>query len=84
MQPNMSYYKAGHQRVFMHRLTSIKEEIDQDLQTLKISRSDPNRFAPKGGVARIKEEKARKLAENPSLSVRFNPSLQNINELSSS
>jgi hypothetical protein len=45
----MSYYKAGHQRVFMHRLTSIKQDIDADVELLKISRSDANRFAPKGG-----------------------------------
>lgn len=87
--PNLSnelgYQHTGQQRIFLRRMNHIKEKIEKDLELIRISRSDPNRGAPRGGLQIIKEEKLRKLNESSALDqLRLNPSVQFINELSQS
>ena len=40
----------GQVRLFIRRMGHIKEKMEKDLEYLRISRSNANRFAPKGGV----------------------------------
>ena len=67
----------GQVRLFIRRMGHIKEKMEKDLEYLRISRSNANRFAPKGGVKIVQEDKARKAeAENlqsPN-NLRFDPS----------
>lgn len=57
-------------------MNHIKEKIEKDLELIRISRSDPNRSVPRGGLQIIKEEKLRKLNESSALDqLRLNPSV---------
>jgi hypothetical protein len=48
-------------------MSHIKEKIEKDLELIRISRSDPNRGAPRGGLKIIQEEKIRKINETSAL-----------------
>ena len=50
----------GQVRLFIRRMGHIKEKMEKDLEYLRISRSNANRFAPKGGLKIVQEDKAKK------------------------
>ena len=50
----------GQVRLFLRRMDHIKDKMEKDLEYLRISRSNANRHAPKGGAKLVQDEKARK------------------------
>ena len=59
--PDMTAMAApGQVRLFLRRLSHIKEKMEKDLEYIRISRSNKDRFAPKGGYKLVQDEKARK------------------------
>ena len=50
----------GQVRLFLRRMSHIKDKMEKDLEYIRISRSNANRFAPKGGYKLVQEDKARK------------------------
>ena len=76
----------GQVRLFLRRMGHIKDKMEKDLEYLRISRSNANRHAPKGGAKLVQDEKARK-AEAEQMSsannLRFDPSSALLNAIQS-
>ena len=74
----------GQVRLFLRRLSHIKEKMEKDLEYIRISRSNKDRFAPKGGYKLVQDEKARKAefeGQQSAQNLRFDPSSALINAI---
>ena len=64
----------------------IKEKMEKDLEYIRISRSNNNRMAPKGGAKLVQEEKAKRAELEQITStnnLRFDPSSALLNAIQS-
>jgi len=64
----------------------IKEKMEKDMEYVQVSRSNKNRFAPKGGLKLHAEDKARKehiAGQQSSQNLRFDPSTALISAIQS-
>lgn len=76
----------GQVRLFLRRMGHIKEKMEKDLEYMRISRSNANKYAPKGGAKLVKDEKARReeLEQYQSANnLRFDPSSALLNAIQS-
>lgn len=61
----------------MRRMSHVKEKMEKDMEYIRVSRSNANRFAPKGGLKLHAEEKAKKASlegQQSAQNLRFDPS----------